>query len=184
MNELEELLTKFGCKYQNNVFLFEKSPLSCWYGAFPVQSSPIKALIYTELNDGCYFTFNCAEQYLMAKKAALFLDWESVNKILDEKHPRRQQQLGREVKNFCQLTWEKVREIIWHQVLYDKFTQNDHLKNYLTSIPKWTIIAESSIEDKIYGNGLSINDPAAFDTRNWTGQNLLGKILMKVRDNL
>ena len=37
---------------------------------------------------------------------------------------------------------------------------------------------------KIWGIGLGPNDPKAWDVSTWEGQNLLGKVLMQVRDEL
>ena len=38
--------------------------------------------------------------------------------------------------------------------------------------------------DRIWGIGLSINNPKSLDKNQWRGQNLLGKVLMRVRDTL
>lgn len=46
------------------------------------------------------------------------------------------------------------------------------------------IIAECSVSDKVWGIGLSMSDPLRYDITKWPGQNLLGKILMAVRDQL
>ena len=46
------------------------------------------------------------------------------------------------------------------------------------------ILAEASPYDKIYGIGLKPNDPRVQDPTQWKGQNLLGKALMKVREEL
>ena len=43
---------------------------------------------------------------------------------------------------------------------------------------------ESSPVDNIWGVGLSQDDPAIDDERNWTGRNLLGKVITEVRDHL
>ena len=45
-------------------------------------------------------------------------------------------------------------------------------------------LAEASPVDRNYGIGLEATDPAAKDPANWTGKNLLGETLMKVREAL
>lgn len=40
------------------------------------------------------------------------------------------------------------------------------------------------LKDKIWGIGLSMDDPDRFDPSKWKGQNLLGYALMMVRDKL
>ena len=46
------------------------------------------------------------------------------------------------------------------------------------------ILGECAVRDKIWGNGMSMNDPDRFDRVKWTGQNLLGYTLMMVREKL
>ena len=47
---------------------------------------------------------------------------------------------------------------------------------------KDAILAEASPQDKIWGIGLEENDPNSKDPESWRGQNLLGKILMQLRE--
>ena len=42
----------------------------------------------------------------------------------------------------------------------------------------------NAVKDRIWGIGLSVNDPMRFDINAWKGKNLLGYSLMMVRDNL
>ena len=46
-----------------------------------------------------------------------------------------------------------------------------------------TTIGEASPSDSTWGIGLSLKDPTAKDPTKWTGKNLLGKILMSVRNS-
>ena len=39
-------------------------------------------------------------------------------------------------------------------------------------------------KDTIWGIGLYANDPCVLDEKQWRGQNLLGKVLMRVREEL
>lgn len=47
-----------------------------------------------------------------------------------------------------------------------------------------TELVEASPFDKVWGVGLSADDPLIHDKRNWLGLNLLGKVLMQVRDKI
>ena len=46
------------------------------------------------------------------------------------------------------------------------------------------IIAECAVKDRIWGIGLSMKDESRLSVDKWRGQNLLGKILMRVRENI
>ncbi len=45
-----------------------------------------------------------------------------------------------------------------------------------------SILAECAVKDLVWGIGLSMKDPNRFDTTKWRGRNLLGNLLMKVRE--
>jgi ribA/ribD-fused uncharacterized protein len=128
-------------------------------------------------------TYNCAEQYMMAKKAQLFNDLETYSLIMKELNPAKHQKLGRLIKNFNEDTWIQHREEIVYQGNIYKFTQNKELKEVLLSTGT-TILVEASPYDKIWGVGLSVNDPLILDQKNWRGLNLLGKILSRVRKKI
>lgn len=126
--------------------------------------------------------FNCVEQWMMYSKAMRYGDVETANLILKETQPATQKKLGRSVKNFDQNDWSKVCYSIVLQGVYAKFSQNNVLFEYLKNT-KGKILAEASNYDKIWGIGLSPDDPATQNVDMWKGQNLLGKCLMEVRDS-
>jgi ribA/ribD-fused uncharacterized protein len=45
-------------------------------------------------------------------------------------------------------------------------------------------LAECAVRDRVWGIGLSMNDPNRNDKANWKGQNLLGYALMMARSYL
>ena len=65
----------------------------------------------------------------------------------------------------------------------DSWRQNEDLKYKLLSTGD-KLLAEASPYDKIWGIGLSGDEIVAWNTETWKGTNLLGKILMRVRDEL
>ena len=152
-----------------------KSYTFFWNGPFS-QWCPSKFI----LNE---ITFNCAEQYMMYRKATLFGDNESAVGILKEPSPSDQKRMGRLVKGFQEETWLKHRETIVYRGNHAKFTQNRDLAENLMETAGTTIV-EASPYDCIWGIGLAANDPRSFDERNWRGQNLLGKILTQLRRDL
>ena len=127
--------------------------------------------------------FNCVEQAMMYHKAVLFGDDEAADLILKAETPREQKRLGRSVKGFDQSIWEEHRERIVYEILFAKFSQNPDLQKTLLDT-KETILVETSPYDRIWGVGLADDDPRIYDESQWLGLNLLGKLLMRVRETL
>lgn len=127
--------------------------------------------------------FNCAEQYMMYSKAMIFGDTLIADKILKTKSPRDQKALGRQVRNYDETVWCEQREEVMFEGCMEKFKQNQHLKEQLLSTQN-LILTEASPYDTIWGIGLDENHPDATNPTNWKGLNLLGEVLMKVRDKL
>lgn len=123
------------------------------------------------------------EQYMMAKKALLFGDTRTYNKIMKESEPAACKALGKSAANFNQQLWDSCKEEIIYNANYAKFSQNPELKAALLATGD-AIIAEASPYDKIWGIGLKANDPDSQNPTKWKGQNLLGKALMRVREEL
>lgn len=170
------------------IFLFLTNRLSQWYRSdFEI--------------DG--IKYNCCEQWMMAEKARLFGDKETLEKIMKvdpnnpnlavdfpgrefevwPDYPRLQKELGREVKGFNKEQWEKVAQDVVYRGNYAKFTipgENGHLWDFLQATGE-KILAEANPRDPIWGIGLSREDPRAQDPTMWKGKNWLGEALMKVR---
>lgn len=128
-------------------------------------------------------TYCCCEQYMMAKKAELFGDTATQEKIMNTEDPKKMQQLGRRAKGFDEETWEKKRFFIVCDGNYAKFTQDERLKSMLLATGK-NILAEASPYDKIWGIRLRVTDPDFNKPAKWRGANLLGEALMRVRNKI
>lgn len=119
----------------------------------------------------------------MYSKAKLFGDEDSVRKILAETKPKAIKQLGRKVSPYSDEEWVKQREQLTFTGLFEKYSQNTELKRQLLETGTREIV-EASPFDKVWGVGLAENNPLVTDRKNWKGQNILGKILMRVREEL
>lgn len=127
--------------------------------------------------------FSSMEQYMMYQKASCFHDEKTASEILDIDDMARIKELGRRVAGYDDNVWNGLRQIIVYEGLMAKFFQNEELKQQLMMTGDATL-AECAIRDRIWGIGLSMNDPGRFDRENWKGQNLLGYALMMVRNKL
>ena len=125
--------------------------------------------------------YHCSEQYFMAQKADLMNDLDIYDKILQAETPFQCKKLGRKVKNWNQQLWNENKCEIMFAALYYKFAQNNKLAQKLLATGD-SILVEASPYDRIWGIGLSIKDAEL--GKQWKGENLLGKSLMKVRDTL
>lgn len=127
--------------------------------------------------------FSSMEQFMMYKKAVLFADKETAEKILATDNVAGIKALGRSVRNYNDTVWNGVRQIVIFSGLLEKFRQNEELRSRLLSTGD-AVLAECAVQDRIWGIGLSMNDENRFDMNKWQGQNLLGFALMLVREAL
>ena len=128
--------------------------------------------------------FNCSEQLFMWQKALFFDDSETADLILKAKSAKEAKGLGRQVKNFSDVEWRKGREYAMRVAVYEKFRQNDELFRELVD-EKYDDLqfVEASPVDNIWGIGYDTEH--AFDViEDLWGQNLLGKIINEVREDL
>lgn len=129
------------------------------------------------------FEFTSTEQFFMWYKAKKFGDEIIANEILNLGYnPKAAKRLGRKVKKYDEKVWDEVREKVMYTGLKLKFTQNDELLNYLLKTNE-KVLVEASPWDKIWGCGKGLNESYSNPTT-WTGDNKLGFLLMKLRDEL
>lgn len=146
----------------------DKSCLSQWFpAAFTV--------------DG--ITYPTAEHWMMARKALLFGDQAAYEQVLATNKPGAAKAIGRKVKNFEAVVWQKEGYGFVAEGSYYKFSQNPPLKEFLLRTGK-NVIVEASPMDRIWGIGLSQNSQDAMNPFKWRGTNLLGFALMEARDRL
>lgn len=126
-----------------------------------------------------------SEQCFMAKKAAYFNDFEIYDMILESETPKEAKSLGRKVRGFDSEEWLKVCFEKMYEAVYSKFSQNNDLKELILSDDfKGKGFIEGSPFDAIWGVKMDWRNPDIDNEKNWKGQNLLGKVLDKVREDL
>ena len=127
--------------------------------------------------------FETAEQWMMFAKARLFADEERAGLILASPDPATQKRLGQQVQHFDQATWDASKISIVYTGSRAKFEQNEGAYRQLKST-SGSMLVEANPRDWILGAGLAIDDPRVNQPQEWRGENLLGRILTKVRSDL
>ena len=149
-----------------NPFLFLKGPLSNFYEE-DVWVNGRK--------------YSCGEQAFMHRKALYFLDHQKALEILEETNPKIIKQLGREVSNFTDDEWDKVKVSIMNEIIAAKCLQSFTIRNLLQKTEN-RIIGEANPRDHQWGIG--VNAKTGSDYSKWEGENLLGKSWMVQRELL
>ena len=89
---------------------------------------------------------------------------------------------NRHISDFESAKWGECKDQLLEDILREKFTQKQNSKIFLlaTGTKK---LAEASFRDTYYGIGLSINTRDIL-TKKWSGNNYLGEVLMKIRNEV
>jgi len=110
---------------------------------------------------------NTVEHYFQAFKAYYLKDF---NKILNAKTPAEAKKLGRKTK--MRLDWNLIRLSVMKKAINLKFKQNPEIMNKLLSTGNVELIEGNCWGDTYWG------------VCNGCGQNMLGKLLMELREEL
>ena len=123
------------------------------------------------------------DQYLLANRAKLFKDQEMLERIMESKSIRQAKLFGRKIRNFNQDKWDKHKLNMSYVANLCKFQQDENLKFKLLETED-KILVYANVYDSVWGVGKKITDLDIRNPHSWKGENLLGFILMKVRDDL
>ena len=127
--------------------------------------------------------FATGEHWMMWQKACLMRDMKKAAEILDAPTPRRAKELGGEVKPYNGTLWDAVREQVVYYGVREKFLANEPERNELLSTGS-ALLAEASPYDKVWGVGMTADDPRFANPAKWQGENLLGRTCMRVRADI
>jgi ribA/ribD-fused uncharacterized protein len=114
-------------------------------------------------------TWPTSEHYFQAQKFAGTPDEEEVRRA---KSPLIAARMGRSRKRPLREDWEQVKDSIMHEAVLAKFTRHADLRPILLRTGDATIV-EHTENDRYWGDG-----------GDGSGKNMLGVILMRVRDEL
>ncbi len=110
-----------------------------------------------------------SEHYFQAQK---FSGTDYENKIRKAPSPMKAAELGRTRKVKIRSNWDNIKDNVMYEALLAKFTQHSDLKALLLSTEN-KILIEHTENDDYWGDG-----------GDGKGKNKLGKLLMKLRNNL
>jgi ribA/ribD-fused uncharacterized protein len=165
---------------ENNEFLF-------FWGHTPSKNGKVSKSCFSQWWEGAFVVeekeYKTAEHWMMAKKAELFKDDETLQKVLNSKTPVDAKKAGREVKGYIEEIWMKNRFQIVKEGNLHKFSQNQELKMFLLNTEN-KVLVEASPYDPIWGIGMAVSHTEINKPEKWLGLNLLGFALMEVRDEL
>lgn len=113
--------------------------------------------------------WSTSEHYFQAQK---FVDTPHVELIRQVKTPKDAARMGRERTRPLRQDWEQVKDDIMRQAVLCKFQTHTDIRNILLSTGNAEIVENSPI-DFYWGCGAD-----------GSGKNILGKILMEVRESL
>uniref|UniRef100_A0A915B9I4 NADAR domain-containing protein n=3 Tax=Parascaris univalens TaxID=6257 RepID=A0A915B9I4_PARUN len=91
--------------------------------------------------------------------------------------------LGKKVRHFDPKVWNSQSFDAMKCAVYEKFSQNEVIRRQLFSTENSTMV-ECSPRDRVWGIGMGIKNKLATVPSKWRGENRLGKVLMRVRDEL
>ena len=178
MHELPETLhpqyiytpSRFGI----TAFFSNNSPLSNHY---QIPGHPKKAQFVVG-ND----SYTSMEQYFMAEKAKEFNDVDAIRKIMAKSNPVEIKKFGTNIKGYKQKQWISACEDKLLIGLKAKFSQNSDLKTFLLSTGTNTLA--EACTNNIWGIGKTLTSKDLFNKETWSGRNIMGQLLMQVRDGL
>lgn len=141
------------------------------------------AIYFYKINDeyGCFSNFAhydfeldgkrwaTSEHYFQAQKFC-GTKYEEIIRLLDT--PMKAAEMGRNRDLPLRKDWEQVKDDVMRRAVWEKFTQNKEIRDILMSTEKETII-EKTTNDYYWGCG-----------KDGSGKNMLGIILMEVREKL
>lgn len=164
MEKTRKLVGKSGQEY----LLFDSGycPLSTYY--------PSKINVYDVQYRSC-------QQFYQALKCKHFGDVKAYTMIMKTFSPKTQAEIASTIEGFDPEVWEKKAEGVMERALRLKFSQNENLKNMLLGTGNANIIFATKYQT-YWGSGLAINDDANGEPTCWVGNNKLGQLLMKIRE--
>lgn len=167
------MLSPVFTEYQGKRLIFFSSPhsdngcLSNWY------ESPFSMGTHN---------FDSAEQAFLYLKALSSGDEATALRVFAMDEPRYFARLNKQIRPFDARRWAEQRESSMRRIVREKFTQSEELTEFLLATGDATIVNCS--RNPLWSCGLQMTQVERLDRERWLGQNLLGTMLMELREEL
>jgi ribA/ribD-fused uncharacterized protein len=143
----------------------------------------LKWVVEIEFNNTMY---NSAHQAIAAEIAKSFNDQENLQKIMTAETPDEINYKLEDVPGDTdtnEIKWNDLTKQLINDINLRKFEQYPELTGRLLETKNATLGAYLP-DDNLIGIGISLDNIQSKNPINWTGQNLLGKALMNIRDKI
>lgn len=127
--------------------------------------------------------YKSAKHALFGELAKNFKDMAMFGRIQSTEDPEALAYNYSDSKGVTKEAWDSKRAELVQKIVREKFKQNPELGEQLVNTGD-VVIAADVIDDTLFGIGRSMEDPKAMKPRKWTGQNLLGKSIEKMRNEI
>lgn len=154
-----------------------------WGGIFSNWSNVAGGI--TAVIGGNTVSFPTSEHIFMYYKAVCFKDLSIASELLKTSDPKEAKRLGRKIKGFSEDIWQSYREdAMFTAVKMRAAFDSAYRQELISPLYQGKTFVEASPYDKIWGIGMSEDDPDVDDESKWRGLNLLGKTLGRLRDGI
>ena len=157
-----------------------ESPNNVKYFIFKNGYSHMSNAHYSPFKDGPE-RYRSVEQFVNAKKALNFKEYFAHQEIMREKAARNMKNIT--VTGYDYAIWNSKLSGVIKEGLFKKFQACADAREKLMSTGSSTIVY-ASLYDRVLGNGIAFESEKNTNPADWEGMNLLGKLLMEVRDTL
>ena len=123
-------------------------------------------------------TYNSVEQFYVQQKAFFGGDLDRAAEVMKMTDPQKIMMLGKKVK-VVEDQWKKKEMDVMLDGVRQKFQQNKALEKRLLETVGELLV--ESTRNQFWGCGKPMYSKQSNDVNQWTGQNQLGKMLMRVR---
>jgi len=172
----------------NQPIRYNTDEIICFYSHSKGKYRPFSNFYLSEMEqrdfNGEVKKYASGEHYFQSMKAKEFdPDGEVFTQMGNHLSCKDIKALGRKVKNFDAEKWHILSRFHMRDALAMKFKDNEELKELLLRTGN-AVLAEAAPRDTLWGIGYAEGNPKAYDPSQWRGKNVLGTMLMYVREEI